>query len=156
MQLKSPNFFIGSEIPFEKTCDGENSSPFLSWDTPPDGTTSFVLIVNDHDAPNGSFTHWLVYDIPANIRHLREGIKNEPILEDGGVQGKNDFDQIGYGGPCPPQGTHRYFFKLFALDRLLSLPPGATKAEVKAAMEGHVLGAVELMGRYTKPGDTNL
>ncbi|MEW6495736.1 MAG: YbhB/YbcL family Raf kinase inhibitor-like protein [Cyanobacteriota bacterium] len=150
MHLHSPAFFIGGYIPFKYTCDGENISPPLSWDMPPDGTTSFVLIVEDRDAPNPNFTHWIVYDIPANLRHLPEGIANQPTLPDGGVQGKNDFGQLGFGGPCPNNGTHRYFFKIHALDELLALPSGASKADVMAAMAGHVLTAVELMGRYTR------
>ncbi|MEB3827685.1 YbhB/YbcL family Raf kinase inhibitor-like protein [Phormidium sp. CCY1219] len=150
MEFKSPAFFIGNTLPSKYTCDGEDISPPLSWGTPPEGTSSFTLIVEDPDAPNRSFTHWLVYDIPANIRHLPEGVPTESSLDRGGVQGKNDFGKVGYGGPCPPSGTHRYFFKLYALDSLLSLAPGASKAEVKAAMEGHILTAVELMGRYAK------
>lgn len=152
MELKSTAFFIGNTIPFKYTCDGENVSPPLSWDLPPDGTSTFALIVEDPDAPNGKFTHWIIYDMPANLRHLPEGIRQEPTLDRGGVQGKNDFGNLGYGGPCPPNGTHRYFFKLYALDELISLPPGASKAEVKAAMEGHVLEAVEMMGRYARQG----
>jgi hypothetical protein len=152
MQLKSLAFDIGSTIPFKYTCDGDNVAPPLAWDMPPDGTSSFTLIVEDPDAPNQTFTHWLVYDLPANIRHLPEGVANQPRLPGGGVQGKNDFGQLGYGGPCPPSGTHRYFFKLHALDQLLALAPGASKAEVIAAMEGHILEAVELMGRYARQG----
>lgn len=152
MEFKSPAFFIGNTIPFEHTCDGDDLSPPLSWDSPPPGTISFVLIVEDPDAPNRSFTHWVIYDMPVNVRHLPQGVPNEPRLDRGGVQGKNDFGALGYGGPCPPDGTHRYFFKLYALDTLLSLEPGASKAEVKAAMEGHILSAVELMGRYARQG----
>jgi hypothetical protein len=152
MHLESPAFFIGGEIPFKYTCDGDNISLPLNWHTPPGGTTSFALIVEDPDALNATFTHWLVYDLPANILHLPEGVANEPKLPDGGVHGENDFGQLGYGGPCPPNGTHRYFFKLYALDQLLGLPPGASKAQVLAAMEGHILADVELMGRYTRQG----
>lgn len=151
MHLQSPAFFIGGYIPFKYTCDGDNISPPISWELPPDGTTTFALIVEDHDSPSHKFTHWLVYDIPVNLRHLPEGVTNQPTLADGGVQGENDFGQLGYGGPCPPaNGTHRYFFKLLALDELLALPPGVSKADMMAAMDGHVLTAVELMGRYTK------
>lgn len=153
MHLQSPAFFIGGYIPYKYTCDGENISPPISWELPPDGTTSFALIMEDHDAPNRHFTHWVAYDIPVNLRHLPEGVANQATLPNGGVQGQNDFGQLGYGGPCPPNGTHRYFFKLHALDTLLALPAGASKADVMAAMEGHVLTAVELMGRYTKQGE---
>ncbi len=152
MQFTSTAFFIGGTIPERYTCDGEAISPPLSWDDPPDGTTTFALIVDDPDAPDGNSIHWLVYDIPANIRHLPEGVPNEQNLPSGGVQGKNDFGYVGYGVACPPEGTHRYIFKLYALDRILGLPAGASKAEVKEAMKGHVLGAVELMGRYARQG----
>ncbi|MGL5194487.1 MAG: YbhB/YbcL family Raf kinase inhibitor-like protein [Chroococcales cyanobacterium] len=152
MEFKSPAFFIGNTLPFEHTCDGEKTSPPLSWDSPPPGTISFVLIMEDPDVATRSLTHWLAYDIPANIRHLPHGVPNEPRLERGGVQGKNDFGSLGYSAPCPEEGTHRYFFKLYALDTLLSLEPGATKAEVKSGMEGHILGAVELMARYGRTG----
>ncbi|MBE9049427.1 YbhB/YbcL family Raf kinase inhibitor-like protein [Nostocales cyanobacterium LEGE 11386] len=156
MELQSLAFFIGSTIPFKYTCDGNDISPPLSWDSPPAGTVSFALLMEDPDAPKQTFTHWVVYDLPANLRHLPEGITQEPHLPSGGVQGKNDFGQLGYGGPCPPSGTHRYFFKLYALDQLLGLPAGVTKAEMLAAMKGHVLEAVELMGRYTREGSLNL
>lgn len=151
MELRSPSFFIGGTIPYQYTCDGENVSPPVSWDNPPDGTVSFTLIVDDPDAPNGTFTHWIVYDIPVNHRHLPERLDHEPTLPGGGVQGKNDFGNIGFSGPCPPQDvTHRYFFKLFAVDQLLALPAGATRAEVLDALAGHVLEKVEMMGKYAR------
>ncbi len=150
MHLHSPAFFTGNSIPFQYTCDGDNLSPPLSWDSPPNGTVSFALIVEDPDAPKKTFTHWVVYNLPAHIEYLSEGVVNHATLPDGGVQGKNDFGQLGFGGPCPPSGTHRYFFKLYALDQMLDLPPGASKADVLAAMEGHVLEAAELMGRYAR------
>jgi hypothetical protein len=150
MHLQSPAFFTGNSIPFQYTCDGDNLSPPLSWDSPPNGTVSFALIVEDPDAPKETFTHWVVYNLPANIEYLSEGVVNHPTLPDGGVQGKNDFGQLGFGGPCPPSGTHRYFFKLYALDQMLDLPPGASKADVIAGIKGHVLEAAELMGRYAR------
>ncbi|WP_414546242.1 YbhB/YbcL family Raf kinase inhibitor-like protein [Nostoc sp. CCY0012] len=156
MELQSLAFFVGSTIPFKYTCDDTNISPPLSWDSPPEGTVSFVLLMEDPDAPKQTFTHWVVYDLPANLRHLPEGITQESHLPGGGVQGVNDFGQLGFGGPCPPSGTHRYFFKLYALDQLLGLPPGARKAEVLAAMKGHVLEAVELMGRYARQSSVNV
>lgn len=148
MHLYSPEFLMGSSIPFKYTCDGENHSPPLTWEDPPAGTKSFALIVKDPDAPNGTFTHWVLYNLPADLRQLPEGVPNHKTLPDGSQQGKNDFDQIGFGGPCPPNGTHRYYFKLYALDRSLEIDPEATKEEVLRAMEGYVLDAAELMGLY--------
>ncbi|PMB21640.1 hypothetical protein CEN40_23925 [Fischerella thermalis CCMEE 5205] len=150
MHLHSPAFLTGNSIPSQYTCDGDNLSPPLSWDSPPNGTVSFALIMEDPDAPKKTFTHWVVYNLPAHIEYLPEGVVNHATLPGGGVQGKNDFGQLGFGGPCPPSGTHRYFFKLYALDQILDLPPGASKADVIAAMEGHVLEAAELMGRYAR------
>jgi len=153
MYLHSPAFLTGSTIPFQYTCDGDNLSPPLSWDAPPDGTVSFALILEDHDAPQQRFTHWVVYNLPTTIGYLSEGVIHQPILPDGGAQGKNDFGQLGFGGPCPPSGTiHRYFFKLYALDTMLHLAPGASKKEVLTAIEGHVLESAELMGRYARNG----
>lgn len=151
MDIRSPAFFIGSTIPFKYTCDGENISPPLLWEAPPQGTKSFALIVDDPDAPDGTFTHWVVYNLPADTRELPEGVTKEPTLPDGGIQGKNSFGELGFGGPCPPKnGAHRYFFKIFALDQPLDLPPGASKEQVIAAIEGHVLDKAELMGRYAR------
>jgi hypothetical protein len=108
--------------------------------------------MEDPDAPKETFTHWVVYDLPANLRHLPEGMIKQTHLPHGGVQGMNDFGELGFSGPCPPHGTHRYFFKLYALDQFLGLPPRASKTELLAAMKGHVLEAVELMGRYAREG----
>jgi hypothetical protein len=148
MHLYSSEFLTGNFIPFKYTCDGDNISPPLTWEDPPNGTQSFVLIVNDPDAPNGIFTHWVLYDLPAQLRQLPEGIANQETLPDDSKQGKNDFGQLGFGGPCPPDGTHRYFFKLHALDQPLKLAAGASKEAVLQAMKGHVLDAAELMGLY--------
>ncbi|HEY9881394.1 MAG TPA: YbhB/YbcL family Raf kinase inhibitor-like protein, partial [Leptolyngbyaceae cyanobacterium] len=137
-------------IPFKYTCDGENLSPPLNWDGAPEGTQSFALIVNDRDAPDGKFAHWLIYNLPPDLREIPEGMGNREARSNGIRQGKNDFGQMGFGGPCPPEGTHRYFFKLLALDQMLDLEPGATREELQQAMEGHVISAVELMGRYGK------
>lgn len=154
MHLHSSAFFIGSTIPFKYTCDGEDLSPPLHWDEPPPETNSFALIVEDPDAPTLDFTHWVIYNLPGDCRELPEGIAHQPTLANGGIQGKNDFDRLGFSGPCPPSdGTHRYFFKLFALARSLNLEPGATKAEVLAAMKGHVLESAELMGRYARQNE---
>lgn len=149
MEIRSSAFFIGNTIPSEYTCDGKNISPPLQWEAPPEGTRSFALIVDDPDAPNQTFTHWVLYNLPAECRELREHAQ-DGNLPTGAMQGKNDFNQLGFGGPCPPSGTHRYFFKLYALDRRLDLQPGVTRAELRRAMEGHVLDAAEVMGRYAR------
>lgn len=148
MQLQSSVFSNNGSIPPKYTCNGDNISPPLRWENPPNGTSSFALIVEDPDSPQGSFVHWVVYDIPATAHQLSEGIANEAMLPRGGAQGRNDYGQLGFGGPCPIDGNHCYYFKLYALDRPLDLPPGANKGKVIAAMEGHVLESAELMGCY--------
>ncbi|WP_017717909.1 YbhB/YbcL family Raf kinase inhibitor-like protein [Kamptonema formosum] len=150
MKLHSTAFDPNNLIPAKHTCDGQDISPPLSWDDPPAGAKSLALICDDPDASRGSFIHWLVYDLPALAHQLPEGVPKQPKLATGGVQGKNDFGSIGYGGPCPPTGTHRYVFKLYALDKQLGLQPGATKAQVLKAIEGHNLGTAELIGRYAR------
>ena len=148
LKLSSSAFDPDGLIPAKYTCDGENRSPALSWDAPPAATRSLVLLVSDPDAPGKTFIHWVLYDLPPETRQLPEGIKADPILVQGGVQGKSDFGKYGYGGPCPPQGTHRYVFTLYALDTVLDLPPGAKQADVLKAIEGHILAQAELIGRY--------
>jgi Raf kinase inhibitor-like YbhB/YbcL family protein len=150
MKLTSTAFPPAGSIPAKYTCDGESFSPALAWDTPPKATRSFVLIADDPDAPGKTFAHWVLYDLPPEKRQLPEHLPQQPFLITGGVQGKNDFKHYGYGGLCPPSGTHQYFFKLYALDKLLDLPPGATKADVVKAMAGHVLAGAELVGRYSR------
>lgn len=147
-QLTSPTFATNALIPAEFTCDGANQSPALSWDDPPAATQSLTLVMEDSDAPNGPFLHWLIYDLPAQLRTLPAAVPAQPFLMQGGVQGKNDFGQYGYRGPCPPGGTHRYWFRLYAVDKLLDLPPGVSHAAVRAALENHILAEAELMGRY--------
>ncbi len=143
IQLSSQSFRQNELIPKRHTCDGENLSPELSWQNIPSGTKSLVLIVDDPDAPMGTFVHWVIYNLPADLSGLKEGVKGV------GVEGINDFRKSGYGGPCPPRGsTHRYFFKLYALDTTLNLAAGAKKAEVEKAMQGHILAQGELVGRY--------
>ena len=150
MQLQSPAFSDSDTIPFRYTCDGANVSPPLQWREPPMGTQTFALIVEDPDAPRRTFTHWVIYDIPATLHQLSEGVAHTAKLLDGAIQGKNDFGQLGYGGPCPPSGTHRYFFNLHALDQPLNLKPGASKADVLARMKGHILQTVSLVGLYSR------
>jgi len=151
MQLTSAAFQQGAEIPSQYTSDGKDISPELSWKDAPAGTKSFVLIVHDPDAPRpGGFTHWVVYNIPSEAGHIEENTPNEERIIGLALQGKNDAGKIGYMGPAPPSGTHRYFFRLFAVDQLVGLPPGATHKEVSAAIRGHILGQAELMGTYEK------
>jgi Raf kinase inhibitor-like YbhB/YbcL family protein len=148
-ELTSPAFKAGDTIPKKHTCDGEDVSPPLAWSEPPAGTRSFALVCDDPDAPVGTWVHWVLYGLPAGARSLPEGVKPLPTLEDGTQQGTNDFRKTGYGGPCPPHGAaHRYFFRLHALDTRPSLASGATKAALLKAIEGHVVGQAELMGRY--------
>ncbi|HET8668808.1 MAG TPA: YbhB/YbcL family Raf kinase inhibitor-like protein [Terriglobales bacterium] len=139
------------KIPASFTCDGENISPELSWRDAPDQTQSFVLLMHDPDAPRaGGFTHWVLYNIPASVAALEPNVTKEERLVGIGVQGKNDSGKIGYMGPCPPSGTHRYFVRLYALDIELNLKPGASTEQVQKAMRGHVLDQAELMGRYAR------
>lgn len=150
MNLESSVFAAGGLIPVQYTCDGQDISLPLHWNAPPEGTQSFVLICDDPDAPLRTFVHWVVYNLPLEIRALPEGAPLEPTLQGGGIQGTNDFRKIGYGGPCPPRGAHRYFFRLYALDSQLTLQPGARKNQVIKAMEGCILASGELMGRYDR------
>jgi hypothetical protein len=148
MEIMSSAFENGGMIPDKYSYDGQNMAPPLEWTDPPAGTRSFALICDDPDAPMGTWVHWVVYDIPASIGKLQEGTLPEKTLTSGGKQGTNDFQKIGYGGPCPPSGTHRYFFKLYALDRFTGLEPGATKAQLLRAMKGHILEEAQTMGKY--------
>lgn len=147
MLLTSPAFDPGAPIPDAYTCDGSNISPELRIQDVPAGTKSLALIVDDPDAPK-VWVHWVLYDLPPNTTRVPEHVRPSRAVPGGGIQGTNDFPAVGYGGPCPPRGTHRYFFKLYALDRKLGLAPGATKEQVLKAMQGHVLGSAELMGTY--------
>lgn len=132
------------------TCDGGETSPALAWTAPPAKTQSFALIVIDRDAffGFGSFTHWLLYDLPAGKRELPEGLPKQAQLPDGSRQGQNDFDKPGYLGPCPPASVHRYVFTLYALDSRLNLPAGATQKQVENALQGHILAHGDLIGRF--------
>ncbi len=151
MEIRSSAFGSGERIPVKYTCDGADFSPSLEWTAGPAGTKSFALICDDPDAPMGTWVHWVIYDIPAAATMLAEGITREKDLPGGGTQGINDFRRTGYGGPCPPGGrTHRYFFKLYALDAALDLKPGITKDQLLKAMKGHVLAEAQLMGTYKR------
>ena len=147
--LSSPSFSNGGTIDKKFTCDGPDVSPQLTWTEPPAGTKSLALLVDDPDAPVGNWNHWAMWNLPANLKSLPEGVSNEATLQDGSQQGPNDFRKPGYNGPCPPSGKpHRYYFKLFALDTKLELKPGARKKDLEAAMKGHILAQAEWMGRY--------
>lgn len=149
LQLTTSAFPAEGAIPKKFTCEGPDLSPPLSWSGAPPGTQSFALIVDDPDAPAGTWVHWVLYDLPANTKDLAEGVPKEAQLSNGARQGRNDFRKIGYGGPCPPPGKpHRYFFKLYALDKMLDLKAGASKVEAESAMKGHILAQAQLMGRY--------
>jgi Raf kinase inhibitor-like YbhB/YbcL family protein len=144
-------FEPGGEIPAKYTCSGADVSPALSWAETPAHTQALALLVDDPDAPGGTFTHWVLYNLGPQERELREGIPKVEQLPSGALQGRNDFRKIGYGGPCPPPGKpHRYFFKLYALDAKLNLRPGASKSELEKAMKGHILGQSELMGKFQR------
>jgi Raf kinase inhibitor-like YbhB/YbcL family protein len=150
LKLASTAFDEGGTIPAKYTCDGENVSPPLAWSGVPEAAKSLALVADDPDAPGGTWTHWVIYQIPATEKGLAENVPARDTLDEGARQGKNDFKKTGYGGPCPPSGTHRYFFKLYALDTDPNLPPGATKDQLLKATEGHVVAQGQLMGRYKR------
>jgi len=149
--LQTKAFPQGGEIPSKYTCSGENVSPALFWSGAPPATRSFALIVEDPDAPSGTFTHWIVYDLPAGAHQLPQNVSQTDDVSGGGRQGRNDFRRTGYGGPCPPPGKpHRYFFRLYALDSASNLPAGASRQEVESALRGHVIAQAELMGKFAR------
>ncbi len=149
LELKTTAFPPGKTIPTQFTCSGENISPALSWSQPPLRTQSFVLIVDDPDAPAGDWVHWVVYNLPASARQLPEHMPLGDSVAGGGRQGVNDFPMNGYGGPCPPPGKpHRYFFRLYALDVILEMRTPVHRNDINSAMKGHVLAEAELMGTF--------
>jgi Raf kinase inhibitor-like YbhB/YbcL family protein len=149
--LESEAFQEGETIPVQFTCEGANVSPALSWSDPPEGTASFTLIVDDPDAPGGTFTHWVLFDLPPDTRSLPQGVEVGERPAAGGVQGTNDGNRVGYTGPCPPPGdSHRYIFTLYALDALLELAPGATKDDVAGVFEEHILAEAPLTGTFAR------
>jgi Raf kinase inhibitor-like YbhB/YbcL family protein len=150
MQLTSSAFANGNSIPTRYTCDGENVSPPLAWTGVPPAAKALVLIVDDPDAPGGAWVHWVVINLPADATPLPEAVPAGKPLDHGAVQGTTSFRQKGYGGPCPPGGTHRYYFRLYALDAPLALTGTTTAKDVQGAMKGHVLAQAELMGRYAR------
>lgn len=151
--ISSPDFRNGELIPKRFSCEGDDMSPELSWNDPPEGTKSYALIVEDPDAPAGTFIHWVVYDLPPEFHRLYRGMGNDGVPQDGIKQGSTDFGHTGYGGPCPPKGhgQHRYEFILRALDlKTLGLSEGAEKSEVERAMKGHILGETRITGLYRR------
>ncbi|HPL62709.1 MAG TPA: YbhB/YbcL family Raf kinase inhibitor-like protein [Syntrophales bacterium] len=152
MEIRSSAFQNGGMIPAKYTCDGSDVSPPVEWSAAPVGTKSLALISDDPDAPAGTWVHWVVYDIPAETTGLPENVPAGKTLENGGKQGTTDFGKTAYGGPCPPSGTHRYFFKVYALDSMTDLPPGATKNQLLQAMKGHILAEGQLVGKYKRTG----
>lgn len=146
MELHSNSFKAGAKIPPQFTCEGDNISPALTWTDVPKQTRSLALLLEDPDAPKGTYTHWVAYNIPPDKTGLPPGAGNKP---EGHFNGRNDFGKADYGGPCPPPGQdHRYFFHLFALDTVLDIPPGALKTEVEKAMKNHIIDHAQIMGRF--------
>jgi hypothetical protein len=148
--LSSTAFAEGDPIPQIYSCDGEDISPPMQWTDPPEGTMSFALIADDPDAPVGTWVHWVLYNLPADTSSLPEAFLSDADLPDGSKNGENSWGRLGYGGPCPPGGTHRYFFKIYALDLTLDIAAGATKEQLLQAVEGHILAESELMGTYSR------
>lgn len=150
IELTSSAFVAGGAIPAKYTCNGEGTSPPLEWTSPPTGAQSLALVVDDPDAPNGTFVHWVIYDLPPDVRGLPEGVPADESLPDGSFNGNNGAGRLGYTGPCPPSGTHHYHFKLYALDVKLDAAAGWSKDQLLAAMQGHILAQAELVGLYSK------
>lgn len=150
IKLTSPVFPEGGMIPKQYTCDGANISPPLAWSGVPESTKTLALVCDDPDAPGKTWVHWVLYDLPASSKELPEKVLPQQKLTSGGTQGTNDFRKTGYSGPCPPSGTHRYFFRLYAVDTETQLKPDATKEELLEAIEGHIVGQGQLIGKYKR------
>ena len=150
IKLTSPSFSDGEMLDKKFACDGENVSPAMQWENLPEGTSSIAIICDDPDAPMGTFVHWIIYDIASWMKGLEEGIADDETLENGIRQGINDFGYTGYGGPCPPSGTHRYFFRIYALDKHIDSVVVMDKDLLLKKMDGHVLGEGQLMGKYKR------
>ena len=149
--LPTSAFAAGAAIPEPYTCKGADNSPGLQWSGAPANVDSFALIMDDPDAPAGTWVHWVLWNLPANAQSLPEGVPKREQLDNGARQGRNGFHKTGYNGPCPPAGaTHRYFFRLYALDGKLDLAAGASRSQLDAAMKGHVLGQTEYMGTFRR------
>ena len=150
MMVSSTAFDEGEALPMRYSCDGENSSPPLAWSGVPDNTKTLALLCDDPDAPHGPFVHWVLFNIPATTASLREGIPAQQHVPGVGEQGHNSAGSVGYTGPCPPSGTHRYYFTLYALDERLTFSGEVNAAAIRLAMQGHILAEGQLMGRYTR------
>jgi Raf kinase inhibitor-like YbhB/YbcL family protein len=150
ISVSSSAFQEGGMIPSKYTCDGQDISPPLNWDRTPEATKSIALVSDDPDAPMGTWVHWVMWNIPPDVHELAEHIPSNPELPDGSRQGVTDFGRSGYGGPCPPGGTHRYYFKVYALDTMLELPDRTKKADLLKAMKEHILAEGQLMGKYKR------
>jgi len=150
IEITSQAFEEETMIPEKYTCDGIDVSPPLAWASVPESTKTLALICDDPDAPMGTWVHWVLFNLPASINELPESVPTDEELENGAKQERNDFRRIGYGGPCPPGGTHRYYFKLYALDTEINLEAGAKKSQLLESMEGHILAEGQLMGRYKR------
>lgn len=150
LQVSSTAFDEGGMIPSKFTCDAENVSPHLKWSGAPENTESYALIADDPDAPGKTWVHWVLFNIPADTTTLEENYSTEAKLPNGAINGMTDFGSNGYGGPCPPGGTHRYYFKVYALDTTLGLESSAKKPDLLKAMEGHILAQGQLMGKYQR------
>ncbi len=150
IQLTSSAFGFEEMIPKKYSCDGDNVSPPLSWDNIPDGAKSITLICEDPDAPMGTFIHWVLYNLPSDVNELQENVPDDETLKNEARQGVNDFGNLGYGGPCPPSGTHRYFFRIYALDKMIDTTSTIDKKTLQKEMEGHIIAKGELMGKYQR------
>lgn len=154
MQISSSAITDGEPIPERHTCEGEDVSPLLELAATPAAARALAIIVDDPDAPGGTFVHWLIWNLPSNLAEIPEGVSQDEVAGDLGeaVQGENDFGEIGYRGPCPPpgDGDHRYRFTVYALDAELDLEPGADRDELDEAMEGHVLGTAQISGVFSR------
>jgi Raf kinase inhibitor-like YbhB/YbcL family protein len=152
LRVRSASFSDGGAIPSDHTCDGANLSPQLAWQSAPAGTKSLAVVVDDPDAPI-DFTHWLVYNIAPGVQELPDNASTHAASHQGAAEGTNDFGRHGYDGPCPPRGKpHHYVFRVYALDRLLDLPPGATRKQLDAAMDRHILSQGQIVGTYQRMG----
>ena len=150
MKLTSSAFKTGGMIPRQYTCDGQDISPPLNWSDVPSGAKSLALIADDPDAPMGTWVHWVAWNIPVAAQALEENVPKRDVLPNGVKQGTSDFRRVGYGGPCPPSGTHRYFFRLYAVDTTFNLPSSTTKKDLEKAMQSHILEQAEVMGKYSR------
>jgi Raf kinase inhibitor-like YbhB/YbcL family protein len=150
LQITSSAFKNNAPIPSQFTCDGQDVSPPIAWQNIPPACKSLCLICDDPDAPGKTWVHWVCYDIPTAVTGIAQGCPKADTISGGGKQGKTDFGSIGYGGPCPPSGSHRYFFKLYALDVMLNLPAGKTSQQIEQAMAGHIIAQAKLIGIYAR------